>query len=175
MNRRSAARRLISSVAVFKKFCAAACYVPPALTLYPPVGLKVTAIAQHQSSSARLGQIGDCDDPQSLQEQRARISPCDRARGPARTVGRRCPGTAVISLPFSNSYLITGNYVVGSVDLAGGSTEGVINMQGVPPNGVVLSAYLYWEMILADPVTPAQLTAPPNSAIWPSTWPTLRS
>src|SRR5688500_12653602 len=67
-----------------------------------------------------------------------------------------------ISLPFSNSYLITGNYVVGSVDLQGGSIEGVINMEGVPPNAVVLSAFLYWEMILADPVTPAQLTAPPK-------------
>ena len=51
MNRRSAARRLISSVAVCKKFCAAACYGPPAFTLDPPVGLKATTIALIQQTT----------------------------------------------------------------------------------------------------------------------------
>jgi VCBS repeat-containing protein len=59
------------------------------------------------------------------------------------------------ALPFSRNYLITGNYVVGGVDLApasGGSgfLTGTINMSGVPANADILGAFLYWEMITTD-------------------------
>jgi len=56
------------------------------------------------------------------------------------------------ALPFSKSYLVTGNYVVGSVDLAPGSAvngfiTGTIPMNGVPDNADILAAFLYWETI----------------------------
>ena len=61
-----------------------------------------------------------------------------------------------ISLPYSNGYLVTGNYVVGGVDLKAASRgdgflTGTISMSGVPQDAEVLSAFLYWETIAASP------------------------
>ena len=63
------------------------------------------------------------------------------------------------ALPFAKSFLVTGNYVVGSVDLAAknktdGFVTATIPMSGVPANADVLAAYLYWETISS---TTAQL------------------
>jgi hypothetical protein len=60
------------------------------------------------------------------------------------------------ALPFSNSYLATGNYVVGSVDLpnahsTGGFLDGAIHMSGVPDRAEILGAFLYWETIATNP------------------------
>ena len=68
----------------------------------------------------------------------------------------QAPPPPTISLPFANSYLVTGNYVVGGVDLApasggNGFLSGTINMSGVPQDAEVLSAFLYWETIAASP------------------------
>ena len=59
------------------------------------------------------------------------------------------------ALPLSQSYSVTGNYVVGGVDLAGksqskGFVTGTIQMSGVPANADILAAYLYWETIWTD-------------------------
>ena len=59
------------------------------------------------------------------------------------------------ALPFSGSYSITGNYVVGSVDLApqhasNGLVTGTVSMSGVPANADILAAFLYWETIWTD-------------------------
>src|SRR3954469_11696127 len=56
------------------------------------------------------------------------------------------------ALPFSKGFLVTGNYTVGSVDVnpkaaAGGLVSGTISMNGVPADGEIVAAYLYWEMI----------------------------
>ena len=56
------------------------------------------------------------------------------------------------ALPFSKGFLVTGNYTVGSVDLnpkaaVGGRVSGTLSMNGVPADGEILAAYLYWEMI----------------------------
>src|SRR5512143_2369271 len=56
------------------------------------------------------------------------------------------------ALPFSKGFLVTGDYVVGGVDLdphsaANGFITGTISMNGVPANSEILAAYLYWEMI----------------------------
>ena len=79
----------------------------------------------------------------------------------AQTGGHAAAPPPPVSLPISNSYLTTGNYVVGSVDLpgAGGSkitATGTINMKGVPADadglpGEILAAWLYWETIATDP------------------------
>src|SRR5688572_10434979 len=60
------------------------------------------------------------------------------------------------ALPFTQSYSITGNYVVGGVDLApqsqaNGFVTGTINMTGVPANADILAAYMYWETIWTQP------------------------
>lgn len=60
-----------------------------------------------------------------------------------------------ITLPYSNGYLVTGNFVVGSVDLqpqsgGNGFLTSTINMTGtsaVPENAEILGAFLYWETI----------------------------
>jgi hypothetical protein len=64
---------------------------------------------------------------------------------------------ATLSLPFAKQFLVTGNYVVGSVDLLPANTgtgelTGTLPMAGVPANAEVISAYLYWE-ILSTSVT----------------------
>ena len=56
------------------------------------------------------------------------------------------------ALPFAKSFLITGDYAVGSVDLTpqsggGGFLTGTVPMTGVPANAEVLAAYVYWETI----------------------------
>jgi hypothetical protein len=56
------------------------------------------------------------------------------------------------ALPYAKTFLVTGNYAVGSVDLApasgsGGFLTGTIPMSGVPANAEVLAAYVYWETI----------------------------
>ena len=65
----------------------------------------------------------------------------------------------VISLPFANDYLVTGNYFVGTVDLpstGGGSATGTISINDAKlDNREVLAAYLYWETIVSNP---SQLT-----------------
>jgi hypothetical protein len=56
------------------------------------------------------------------------------------------------ALPFAKSYTVTGNYVVGGVDLkpdtkAQGFLNGTIPISGVPANADVLAAFLYWETL----------------------------
>src|SRR5688572_21107346 len=56
------------------------------------------------------------------------------------------------ALPFAKRYTVTGNYVVGGVDLrpkarSGGFVTGTIAMSGVPANADILAAFLYWETI----------------------------
>ena len=56
------------------------------------------------------------------------------------------------ALPYTTGYTVTGNYVVGGVDLlpqsgAGGGVTGTIPMSGVPANADILAAFLYWETI----------------------------
>ena len=74
-------------------------------------------------------------------------------------------------LPYSLSYTITGNYVVGTIDFEVTNTSsetgfqrtgvinGVINMTGVPVDAVIVAAWLYWETISAsgDEIAGAQL------------------
>jgi hypothetical protein len=52
------------------------------------------------------------------------------------------------ALPFSQSYLLTGNYVVGSVDFdprtaSGGFLTSTIAISGVPESADILAAFLY--------------------------------
>ena len=59
------------------------------------------------------------------------------------------------ALPFSKSYTITGNYVVGGVDLkpsskGKGFITGTIPMSEVPANADIVAAFLYWETIWSD-------------------------
>src|SRR5215510_4326740 len=71
------------------------------------------------------------------------------------------PPPPPVSLPYANSFLVTGNYVTGSVDLpgtgvVGGAATGTIHMNGVPTNSDgspadILGAWLYWETIATDP------------------------
>src|SRR5688572_257230 len=56
------------------------------------------------------------------------------------------------ALPFAKRYTVTGNYVVGGVDLrpqarSNGFVTGAIAMSGVPANADILAAFLYWETI----------------------------
>ena len=93
------------------------------------------------------------------------------------------------ALPFAKSYSITGNYVVGGVDLpsrsrAKGLVTGSIPMSGVPANADILAAFLYWETISTDiaqvdgakfrgsPITVVKASSmrlnPPTAACWSS-------
>src|SRR5688572_29094035 len=77
----------------------------------------------------------------------------------ATTIFAQSAGTAldgVDPLAFSKSYTVTGNYVVGGVDLLpmdvpGGYQTGTIPMAGVPANADILAAFLYWETISNNP------------------------
>ena len=78
----------------------------------------------------------------------------------------------VDALPFSNSYSITGNYVVGGVDLApqsgaNGFVTGTIPMSGIPANADILVAFLYWETIWSDieQIDGAQFRGAPITAV----------
>ena len=62
---------------------------------------------------------------------------------------------SIDALPFAKSFLVTGNYAVGSVDFnpqtaANGSITATLPMSGVPNGAEVLAAYLYWESISTD-------------------------
>ena len=70
--------------------------------------------------------------------------------------GRRPPPEPPDALPYAGGYLVTGNYVVGGVDLTDqanpadpvtGLSEGIIHMHGVPRDATIVAAYLYWETI----------------------------
>src|SRR5215831_2536496 len=55
------------------------------------------------------------------------------------------------ALNFYTSMFITGDYVVSGVNLRGtgvnGIATGTISIAGVPANGSVVAAYLYWETV----------------------------
>src|SRR5215510_7244105 len=66
--------------------------------------------------------------------------------------GQAFPPLQGDSLGLVTSLLVTGNYVVGGIDLppqqaVGGRVSGTIQISGVPRNADVLAAYLYWETI----------------------------
>lgn len=67
------------------------------------------------------------------------------------------PGDA---LPFAKSYLITGNYVVGGVDVPaqaqGNFASGTIPCPALPANADILAAFLYWETITTSSTIKAQ-------------------
>ena len=75
--------------------------------------------------------------------------------------GLAAPGDA---LPYSKGFLVTGNYVVGAVDLGdldagnqNGLAAGTIPISGVPAGAEILAAYLFWETI--TPVADESLAA----------------
>ncbi|MGH9201938.1 MAG: hypothetical protein ACRD2A_11965, partial [Vicinamibacterales bacterium] len=59
------------------------------------------------------------------------------------------------ALTYSGGFLVTGNYVVGGIDLTeqsnppdqNGFSTGTIQMSGVPADADIVAAYLYWEAI----------------------------
>ena len=72
--------------------------------------------------------------------------------------GQAQNGVVEDPLPYSLSYTITGNYVVGTVDFEPTNTNGfqteVIHMTGdsaVPPGATIVAAWLYWETIWGVP------------------------
>jgi hypothetical protein len=81
----------------------------------------------------------------------------------AQSGGRAAP--LPISLDYSNGFLVTGNYVVGTIDLpqqsgGNGFLTGTINMTGasaVPAGAEILSAFLYWETITSEDPSQRQL------------------
>jgi len=96
---------------------------------------------------------------------------------------------AADALPFSKGFLVTGNYVVGGVDLDPhaidhGFITGTVPMSGVPAGADVIAAYLYWETISTNvaqvngarfrgsPVTVVKASSTPlkpsTSACWSS-------
>jgi len=82
----------------------------------------------------------------------------------AQIVGHAAPVAS--SLHYSTGFLVTGNYVVGSVDLTeglnppdvNGLSTGTISMSGVPADADIVAAYLYWEEITLT-ADPTQATA----------------
>jgi hypothetical protein len=75
----------------------------------------------------------------------------------------RAHTSAPDALPLFKNYFITGDYQVGSVDLAGpvgGFATGDIHFNAalgnaVPPNADIVAAFLYWEMITLAPKSPS--------------------
>ncbi len=73
----------------------------------------------------------------------------------AQVGGRAEPGDA---LPYTKGFLVTGNYVVGGVDLnenanpidVNGFSTGEIVMSGVPDNADIVAAYLFWETLTLE-------------------------
>jgi hypothetical protein len=84
-------------------------------------------------------------------------------------------------LQYARGFLITGNYVVGGVDLTpqlnvpvNGLATGTIPMSGVPANVDIVGAFLYWEAIYApgaQPTAGAQFrgVALDATVAWPTT------
>ena len=92
----------------------------------------------------------------------------------AQMSGRAAPGDPINTLPYTKGFLVTGDYVIGGVDLneqdhliMNGFSTGTINIREtpcppgqlcnvVPANADVIAAYLFWETItIADnPLTP---------------------
>lgn len=72
---------------------------------------------------------------------------------------------ATDALPYSTGYLLTGDYVVGSVDITDASALsatatihiGDTPANTVPPNADILAAFLYWETIAPTWATPPQI------------------
>src|SRR5260370_39485237 len=67
----------------------------------------------------------------------------------------RTTAQASDALAISGEYLLTGDYVVGGVDLVSSSAKngfvsGTIPMSGVPANADITAAFLYWETISTD-------------------------
>ena len=71
------------------------------------------------------------------------------------------------ALPYSAGFLVTGDYVVGGVDLnpnvnmpdpVTGLATGTISIAGVPTDADIVGAYLYWETIF----TPTCLQSNPD-------------
>ena len=63
-------------------------------------------------------------------------------------------------LPYSTGYLVTGDYVVGSVDIievSNSPATATIHIGGVPQNADILAAFLYWETIAPTSVTAPQI------------------
>jgi hypothetical protein len=80
------------------------------------------------------------------------------------------------ALPYANGFLLTGNYVVGGVDLPKSGGVGTISFNAasgnlVPENADIVAAYLYWETITsaADPVFGATFRGTPIQAAKAST------
>jgi len=92
----------------------------------------------------------------------------------AQMSGRAAPGDPINTLPYTKGFLVTGDYVIGGVDLnendhpiVNGFSTGTIHIREtpcppgqqcdvVPANADVIAAYLFWETItIADnPLTP---------------------
>ena len=74
----------------------------------------------------------------------------------AQSGGRAQAGGA---LPYAKSFLMTGNYAVGGVDLdprtaLNGFITGTIHIGDLPANADIVSAFLFWETIAtAGPAT----------------------
>jgi hypothetical protein len=65
-------------------------------------------------------------------------------------LGSATDSQAADGIDFFKNYFVTGDYVVGSVDLkpqqaVEGLASGTINMSGVPADADILAAYLFWE------------------------------
>jgi len=70
---------------------------------------------------------------------------------------------ATDALPYSAGFLVTGNYVVGGVDLLTNGEAGIIHFDeahgnAVPAGADVIAAYLYWETVSSVPYSLADAT-----------------
>jgi len=67
-------------------------------------------------------------------------------------IGGHAQGPSPDVLPYARSFLLTGNYVVGGVDVnsksaSNGFVNGSIAIAGVPDNADIVAATLYWETV----------------------------
>src|SRR5262245_44425713 len=79
----------------------------------------------------------------------------------AQRAGQAQAGALPGALPYSTSYLVTGNYVAAGVDLTpqqnpavNGLSTGTISVSGVPANADIVAAFLYYEAIHLPGVDP---------------------
>ena len=76
--------------------------------------------------------------------------------------GRPAAQSQPDALSFFKNYFLTGDYVVGGVGLRGlgglsgtpGIARGVIQIAGVPAEGEVVAAFLYWQVVSKDTLGP---------------------